>query len=77
MEVKVPHLAAVLVGEDGASKTYVNAKVKACEVIGFSSTLIHLPEDTLEDEVLATVYRLNNDADIDGFIVQVPPAKAD
>ena len=49
---KVPHLAAVLVGEDGASKTYVNAKVKACEQIGFGSTLIHLPEDASEEEVM-------------------------
>lgn len=69
---KVPHLAAVLVGEDGASKTYVNAKVKACEAIGFGSTLIHLPKDTSEEEVLATVDKLNNDPEIDGFIVQVP-----
>ena len=72
---KVPHLAAVLVGEDGASKTYVNAKVKACEAIGFGSTLIHLPEETSEEEVLATVGRLNEDAEIDGFIVQVPLPK--
>jgi methylenetetrahydrofolate dehydrogenase (NADP+)/methenyltetrahydrofolate cyclohydrolase len=72
---KVPHLAAVLVGEDGASKTYVNAKVKACEAIGFGSTLIHLPEETSEEEVLATVGRLNEDANIDGFIVQVPLPK--
>jgi methylenetetrahydrofolate dehydrogenase (NADP+)/methenyltetrahydrofolate cyclohydrolase len=72
---KVPHLAAVLVGEDGASKTYVNAKVKACEAIGFGSTLIHLPEETSEEEVMATVDRLNNDTDIDGFIVQVPLPK--
>lgn len=69
---KVPHLAAVLVGEDGASLTYVNAKVKACEQIGFGSTLIHLPASTSEEEVLATVDKLNSDADIDGFIVQVP-----
>jgi len=69
---KIPHLAAVLVGEDGASKTYVNAKVKACEQIGFGSTLIHLPETASEEEVMATVHQLNNDPDIDGFIVQVP-----
>lgn len=69
---KVPHLAAVLVGEDGASVTYVNAKVKACELIGFGSTLIHLPETATEEEVLGTVSKLNNDPDIDGFIVQVP-----
>lgn len=72
---RAPHLAAVLVGEDGASKTYVNAKVKACELIGFGSTLIHLPEDTSEEEVMATVDRLNNDPEIDGFIVQVPLPK--
>lgn len=72
---KVPHLAAVLVGEDGASKTYVNAKVKACEQIGFGSTLIHLPEDTSEEKLLSTVEALNQNPDIDGFIVQVPLPK--
>ncbi|WP_339700287.1 bifunctional methylenetetrahydrofolate dehydrogenase/methenyltetrahydrofolate cyclohydrolase FolD [uncultured Roseivirga sp.] len=72
---KVPHLAAVLVGNDGASQTYVNAKVKACEQIGFGSTLIHLPEETSEVEVLATVQKLNEDPEIDGFIVQVPLPK--
>lgn len=72
---KVPHLAAVLVGEDGASVTYVNAKVKACELIGFGSTLIHLPETASEEEVLGTVDKLNNDPEIDGFIVQVPLPK--
>jgi methylenetetrahydrofolate dehydrogenase (NADP+)/methenyltetrahydrofolate cyclohydrolase len=75
---KVPHLAAVLVGEDGASLTYVNAKVKACERIGFGSTLVHLPEDTSEDTLLAKVEELNNDDDIDGFIVQIPlPSQID
>ncbi|GAB5527291.1 MAG: bifunctional methylenetetrahydrofolate dehydrogenase/methenyltetrahydrofolate cyclohydrolase FolD [Roseivirga sp.] len=69
---KVPHLAAVLVGEDGASITYVNAKVKACELIGFGSTLIRMPETATEEELLATVDKLNNDPEIDGFIVQVP-----
>ena len=69
---KVPHLAAVLVGEDGASLTYVNAKVKACERAGFGSTLVHLPEDTSEDILLAKVDELNNDNNIDGFIVQLP-----
>ena len=72
---KVPHLAAVLVGNDGASQTYVNAKVKACEQIGFGSTLIHLPEETPEADLLATVDQLNQDSDIDGFIVQVPLPK--
>ena len=72
---KVPHLAAVLVGNDGASQTYVNAKVKACEQIGFGSTLIHLSEETPEADLLATVDQLNQDSDIDGFIVQVPLPK--
>ena len=72
---KVPHLAAVLVGEDGASITYVNAKVKACEQIGFDSTLIRLPESTSEETLLARVEELNRNADIDGFIVQVPLPK--
>tara|TARA_R110000796_G_scaffold252584_1_gene388184 strand:+ start:70217 stop:71092 length:876 start_codon:yes stop_codon:yes gene_type:complete len=72
---KTPHLAAVLVGNDGASQTYVNAKVKSCEQIGFGSTLIHLPEETSEVEVLATVQKLNDDPEIDGFIVQVPLPK--
>ncbi len=69
---KVPHLAAVLVGDDGASVTYVNAKVKACERIGFDSTLVHLPGSTSEAELLKKVDELNNDPEIDGFIVQVP-----
>ena len=72
---KVPHLAAVLLGEDGAGITYVNAKVKACEQIGFDSTLIRLPESTSEEVLLARVEELNCDADIDGFIVQVPLPK--
>ncbi|QCK14109.1 bifunctional methylenetetrahydrofolate dehydrogenase/methenyltetrahydrofolate cyclohydrolase FolD [Mangrovivirga cuniculi] len=70
--MKVPHLAAVLVGEDGASHTYVNAKVKACERIGFESTLVKLPEETTEIELLDKVNELNNDPKVDGFIVQVP-----
>ncbi len=69
---KVPHLAAVLVGEDGASMTYVDAKVKACERIGFESTLVKLPEITTEKELLIEVEKLNNDINIDGFIVQLP-----
>ena len=69
---KVPHLAAVLVGNDGGSKTYVNNKVLACERVGFDSTLIELPEETSEAELLALVEKLNNDDNIDGFIVQVP-----
>ena len=69
---KVPHLAAVLVGEDGASITYVNAKVKACEEVGFGSTLVKLPADTTEEELLNVVKQLNENQDVDGFIVQVP-----
>lgn len=69
---KIPHLAAVLVGDDGASQTYVNAKVKACERVGFNSTLVRLPAETTEVELLAKVEELNEDADIDGFIVQLP-----
>ncbi|WGH76668.1 bifunctional methylenetetrahydrofolate dehydrogenase/methenyltetrahydrofolate cyclohydrolase FolD [Tenacibaculum tangerinum] len=69
---KVPHLAAVIVGSDGASLTYVNAKVKACERVGFESTLIRLPEDTTEEELLNEIAILNVDNDIDGFIVQLP-----
>lgn len=69
---RAPHLAAVLVGSDGASRTYVNAKVKACQEIGFSSTLVELPEDITEEALLNKVYALNEDDAIDGFIVQVP-----
>jgi methylenetetrahydrofolate dehydrogenase (NADP+)/methenyltetrahydrofolate cyclohydrolase len=69
---KTPHLAAILVGSDGASMTYVNAKVKACEKVGFNSTLIDLPEDTTEGQLLNEISDLNNDDDIDGFIVQLP-----
>ena len=68
---KVPHLAAVLVGKDGASMTYVGAKVKACERIGFKSTLIDLPEETSEEDLLNHIHELNNNKDIDGFIVQL------
>ncbi|MCG8320175.1 MAG: bifunctional methylenetetrahydrofolate dehydrogenase/methenyltetrahydrofolate cyclohydrolase FolD [Cytophagales bacterium] len=69
---KVPHLAAVLVGDDGASLTYVNAKVRACEKVGFKSTRIHLPASTGEEVLLDKVRELNDDPEIDGFIVQVP-----
>jgi len=72
---KVPHLAAILVGSDGASQTYVNAKVKACERVGFESTLIELPADTTEDKLMETIDQLNNDDAIDGFIVQLPLPK--
>jgi len=69
---KSPHLAIVLVGHDGGSETYVRNKIKACEFIGFKSTLIHYEDDVSEEEVLKKVVELNNDDAIDGFIVQVP-----
>ena len=72
---KTPHLAAILVGTDGASMTYVNSKVKACEKVGFNSTLIDLPEETTEEQLLHEIAELNNDKDIDGFIVQLPLPK--
>lgn len=72
---KTPHLAAVLVGNDGGSETYVANKVRSCEEVGFKSTLIRYEEDVTEAELLACVNRLNNDADIDGFIVQLPLPK--
>ncbi len=75
---KQPHLAAVLIGDDGASLTYVNSKVKSCEVCGFKSTLIKKSAETTEEEVLKIIEDLNNDPDIDGFIVQLPlPAHID
>lgn len=70
-----PHLAAVLVGHDGGSETYVAHKVKACEQCGFESTLIRFEDDVTEAELLATVARLNDDPDIDGYIVQLPLPK--
>ena len=69
---KTPHLAAVLVGHDGGSETYVANKVKACEQVGFKSTLIRYEDDVTEEELLKCVNRLNKDTDIDGFIVQLP-----
>jgi|SRR5690554_470960 len=72
---KTPHLAAVLVGNDGGSLTYVGAKVKACQEIGFDSTLIHLEETITEEELLKKVEELNNNDEIDGFIVQLPLPK--
>lgn len=72
---KVPHLAAVLVGNDGASLTYVGSKVRSCKKIGFESTLIHLPEETTEEELLEQVKALNVNPDIDGYIVQLPLPK--
>ncbi|MDR1742952.1 MAG: bifunctional methylenetetrahydrofolate dehydrogenase/methenyltetrahydrofolate cyclohydrolase FolD [Dysgonamonadaceae bacterium] len=72
---KTPHLAAVLVGHDGGSETYVANKVKMCEEVGFKSTLIRYENNVSEDELLACVDKLNRDADIDGFIVQLPLPK--
>ena len=72
---KTPHLAAVIVGNDGASRTYVGAKVKACERVGFESTLIELPDTISEEELLSEIDSLNNNDDIDGFIVQLPLPK--
>ena len=70
--LKAPHLAAVLVGDNGASRTYVNAKVKACERVGFKSTLHHLDAHITQEELLSLVNQLNNDDSVDGFIVQLP-----
>ena len=72
---RTPHLAAVLVGQDGASLTYVGSKVRSCERIGFESTLIHLDEATSEEALLDQIDQLNNDPNIDGFIVQLPLPK--
>lgn len=72
---KIPHLAAVLVGENGASETYVNAKVKACNEVGFKSTLIHFEEDISENKLLDKIYELNTDPDIDGILIQLPLPK--
>lgn len=69
---KIPHLAAILVGNDGGSVTYVNAKVKACEEIGFESTLIRYDDSVPEEILLGKVHSLNEDKSIDGFIVQLP-----
>lgn len=72
---KRPHLAAILVGHDGGSETYVASKVKACEECGFTSTLIRYESDITEEELLKKVDELNNDPDVDGFIVQLPLPK--
>lgn len=72
---KKPHLAAILVGHDGGSETYVKNKVLSCEQCGFKSTLIRFEENVTEEELLACVYKLNEDEDIDGFIVQLPLPK--
>ncbi len=72
---KVPHLAAVLVGNNGASETYVGAKVKACAEIGFKSTLVRLEDSVTENRLLNVIEDLNNDVDIDGILVQLPLPK--
>ncbi|MFV0468369.1 MAG: bifunctional methylenetetrahydrofolate dehydrogenase/methenyltetrahydrofolate cyclohydrolase FolD [Dysgonomonas sp.] len=72
---KTPHLAAILVGHDGGSETYVANKVKTCEEVGFKSTLIRYESDVTEKELLACVDKLNSDQDVDGFIVQLPLPK--
>ncbi|ARN79232.1 bifunctional 5,10-methylene-tetrahydrofolate dehydrogenase/5,10-methylene-tetrahydrofolate cyclohydrolase [Nonlabens spongiae] len=72
---KVPHLAAVIVGNDGASLTYVGSKVRACEQVGFESTMVRMPNTTSETELLREIKKLNENPDIDGFIVQLPLPK--
>jgi methylenetetrahydrofolate dehydrogenase (NADP+)/methenyltetrahydrofolate cyclohydrolase len=72
---KVPHLAAVIVGNDGASLTYVGSKVRSCKQIGFDSTLVSLPETTTEAELLEKIKELNSDDELDGYIVQLPLPK--
>ena len=71
----VPHLAAVLVGEDGASLTYVGSKVRSCQQVGFESTLLQLPNTISEDELLKQIELLNANGSIDGYIVQLPLPK--
>lgn len=70
-----PHLVAILVGEDGASQTYVGHKEKCCNEVGFRSTVMRMPESTSEQELLKVIDELNNDNDVDGFIVQLPLPK--
>ena len=72
---RAPHLAAVLVGEDGASLTYVSNKVASCKQVGFKSSLINLPYEIKEEKLLREITRLNNDKEVDGFIVQLPLPK--
>jgi methylenetetrahydrofolate dehydrogenase (NADP+) / methenyltetrahydrofolate cyclohydrolase len=72
---KTPHLAAILIGNNGASETYVASKVKTCEEIGFKSTLLRLDENITEQELVAAIEKLNNDADVDGILVQLPLPK--
>jgi len=72
---KKPHLAAILVGSDGASETYVNAKVKACNKVGFDSTLVRFDADVTEEKLLSEIEKINKDTTIDGLIVQLPLPK--
>jgi len=72
---KIPHLAAILVGHDGGSETYVSHKVKACEQVGFTSTLVRFEDDVTEKQLLDKIKELNENVDIDGFIVQLPIPK--
>ena len=72
INLKVPHLAAILVGEDGASKTYVNSKIKACEKVGFKSSLFKYDDSISEIGLISQIKKVNEDKDIDGFIVQLP-----
>lgn len=72
---KIPHLAAILVGNNGASETYVASKVKSCEEIGFKSTLLHLADNVSEAELLEVIHKLNYDNDVDGILVQLPLPK--
>lgn len=69
---KTPHLAAIIVGEDPASQSYVRSKDRACKKVGFDSTILNLPKNTSEEELIQTITKLNNDEDIDGFIIQLP-----
>src|SRR5699024_288464 len=69
---KTPHLAAIIVGDDPASKTYVRSKERACERVGFDSTILNLPGDTSEATLIDQIDQLNKDDEIDGFIVQLP-----
>lgn len=71
-EGKIPHLAAILVGHDGGSETYVGHKVKACQEVGFNSTLLHFEDNITENQLLSEIQKLNENPDIDGFIVQLP-----
>lgn len=72
---KPPHLAAVLVGHDGGSETYVASKMKTCEELGFKSSLVRYENDVTEDELLAEIEKMNKDEDLDGFIIQLPLPK--